>query len=510
MSGTTATSGSSPVNDASANWGAGGGTSDTVLLKPGDTLQSIADKAGVPLQDLMAENHITDPNLQVIAPRELMLPKHSYADYPKPPSGDGHQVKPGPVAGSLGSRQEVDLRLRQATLQDITSKASAAGLGPVEVARLATSLAKLPTADFNREASLLRDALNSRNPDRALRTYLDIEPLRSEHPDRITPQIERSLVMGVATSRTNLMAGVSGVLGEDSAHRAAETLVKMPASEYKQIAGALQQAGTGGGPNGSAETERALILKAVAARQDSLSQPTWGEWARMGTGKPSLPTDDILRYASAIRGKDRSDLIEKSTVQDLDNPSGSGALQQRFNDSCGPTSGQIAKAEADPIAALRMHQEAIHSTANGGAIAIEQSITLTFGGGVPVPYGQSGGKGMKGGDAFNPVASSATHRTYNAEGVDDSVKDRENAMDEMARQLRQGIDVPIRVLVNGGGGHFEVATDVRDFPPTRLFLITNPWTGSTAWVKEEDIASGNTNFAGTNGRLTHIYPGSSE
>jgi hypothetical protein len=68
--------------------------------------------------------------------------------------------------------------------------------------------------------------------------------------------------------------------------------------------------------------------------------------------------------------------------------------------------------------------------------------------------------------------------------------------------------VPIRVVWNNGGAHLEVASDVRGHSPNREFLIDDPWSGTTSWVKEAQIASGSTNFSAGTGRLSNIYPSS--
>jgi len=54
---------------------------DMVTVKKGDTLQSIADRLGVELKDLMAANGITD-STQVLPGRELEIPTKNRADTP--------------------------------------------------------------------------------------------------------------------------------------------------------------------------------------------------------------------------------------------------------------------------------------------------------------------------------------------------------------------------------------------------------------------------------------------
>jgi len=67
--------------------------------------------------------------------------------------------------------------------------------------------------------------------------------------------------------------------------------------------------------------------------------------------------------------------------------------------------------------------------------------------------------------------------------------------------------VPIVVEKNHNVTHAELVTDVRGFKPDREFLIADPGSGKTGWVKESDIANGNTDFFTVNGRLSDIFPG---
>ncbi len=442
---------------------------------------------------------------------------------PPPASEPGTEAPSSPAAGSVEGMDKAaaQSRMNQASIDELVRKAGLAGLSDADTAKLRTVLTdlskSLPQSEFLGQTRLFEDALHSGDRFNAMRTFIDIAPLRTAHPDRITNDIERCLVMGAGLSRSENYKGeltrMSGILGEDAARHAAATLINMPQSEFKQISDQLELAGLSPSdskaPNldASAETERALILKAVAAREKHLGNPDALDQAKMAAGLPMNATAQIIAFAQQIRGQHRSDVLEKSTVQDLDRGEHDHALQQRYTTSCGPTSAQITEAEADPITALRMHQEAIHSTTAAGNIATEQKVVLTAAGGTAVPRGHSGGQGIQLPPALNQIASDVTHRRYSAVGVGDSKQGRTDAMDQMQNLLEQRISVPIRVAWKDGGGHFEVATQVQGEKPNRMFFITDPWNGKGNWVEESKIASGDTDFSAGKGRLTHIYPG---
>ncbi len=480
----------------------------SVTAKAGDTLSTIASRYNVPVQSLLDANpQLQDPSA-IIAGREIKLPSGDPAN--AAPSSGGAVADTTPSGPRAGSIQDMDkmaaiMKMNQQLAQELGRKAGMAGLDDADVRKLTNFLSNLPPQDFKRQANLFEDALHSGDRVRAMRTFLDVAPLAQAHPDRITPDIEQSLVMGVGTSRIdNLkgdLKGMAGVMGEDNARRAAEALANMPEDAYKKIAGALSQAGTGAGPDGSAETERALILKAVGARLDTIA-PKAGQKADLVANS----TWEVLHFADDIRGTPRNELIEKSTVQDLLSPQGGNALQQRFSTSCVPTSAQITAAESDPTVAWRMHREAIHSTSTTGNIADDQEFLLKLNGGVAVPRDKDGGVGMNGGRGLNQLASQTTHRVYTEQNVGDSKQARTDALDQAEALLHQNIAVPIGVEWGSGGGHAEVITDVRGDKPDRTFWITDPFSGTTRSLQESQIENGNTDFMAGRGRLSQIYP----
>ena len=144
--------------------------SDSVTFKVGDSLQKIADDHGVDLKDLMAANNITDPNA-VLPGREIQIPEKCYVQPQATPSTQsaGPQLLSSPAAGSVDAKSMAAVNMRQTTTRDILEKAFGAGMQPVDAAHLASTLAKLPAAEFNRRAGQIRDALNNGDKNGAMR-----------------------------------------------------------------------------------------------------------------------------------------------------------------------------------------------------------------------------------------------------------------------------------------------------------------------------------------------------
>ncbi len=399
---------------------------------------------------------------------------------------------PATVTKPPTRRQRIDL---------LTARARKAGLSLKEAAELAGNLAKTPSGRFDREAKLVGDLLNTKNPDRALRTYNGLAGRRAAHPGRITPEVTRDLTMAVGRARTNSSQGREGIMGETQALRAADTLAGMPPNEYARIRHVLDQAGRGGGRGSDAQTERGLILKALAARQKAYDHPGILDRLRMMADLPHSATSQIENFAARIRGQNRTRLINRSTVMDIDGDAQAEGLQQRFNDSCAPTTAQIARAEVDPIYADHLHNQAIHSTATNSTAGAEQRGILTRHGGIAVARGQAGGRGVWGQDAMNDAVSPYTNRTYSRSAVANTKAARTQALNRMERLLRSGVDVPIEVAWNGGGAHALLVTDVRGSGSNQRFLVSDPWTGQTKWVTRKAIVNGNTNFMAGTGRL---------
>jgi len=430
------------------------------------------------------------------------------------------------TAGLVAKTPSTGERAVDAVIEgQLLDRARKAGLDSDEVARLKQILDTSP--DFKGDAKLLDQILPEDpndpfmpNGDRALRTFMDLDQLRREHPDRITPDVVATLVTGVARSRASL--GLEGVLGEDSADRAARALIEMRQSDYDAIKGALNQAGHGGDVYSDAETERDLILKAVAAREEAYAHPSLIDKV-MPT---NTETTDIVNFANTIRGQNRDELLFRTTVA-----SQGDVLQQRYADSCTPTTLEMLKAEADPIYAWKLHNEDVGSLGLGGFIAQEQAQLLKQAGGMVVPFAllqqmqqlaNSGnpiiaaaakamldklerqGAPLEG--LANSFDSDTTGRDYHETKVSDDPASRTQAADYMAKLVSEGVDVPIAVewtnrnwmnplrSVDTGMSHALLVTDVRGHGDDTVFTISDPGTGSTYEVSRRDLIAGNTQF----------------
>jgi len=381
---------------------------------------------------------------------------------------------------------------------------------PGDLVKLKDRLAKMDPATLAKETDFLKNnVLGSKNPDRALATYLDLKSMQDSRPDRLTDNYVHELTQGVATARSNGPAGQEGVLGKQGALDTATALTTMPQADYDALTKSMQF----GSPRGSMcevsgadlHTERELTLKAVGARKDELAKPGFWDKCRNAVGWPSSQMQEVLDYQQKITGMPRDELIKKSTLIDLD--AGNGAIQQRFSMSCGPTSMEVAKAEADPIYALKMHEDTVHSTSTTGPIADEQKTILDGNGGKAVDRTAAGGVGMwpEEGKTLDEMVGKYTNKTYSKNTLPDTPQARTQALDRAEKLLKNGVDVPIVVAWSGGGSHVQMLTDVRGTGADQKFLLTDPWNGQTMWVKRSDIVNGNTNFGAGNGRLWVTY-----
>jgi hypothetical protein len=403
---------------------------------------------------------------------------------------------------------------KPATESEILQGARNHGLKKEEVADLKAKLDGMPKQERQKELNFLKNhVLNSTNADRALRTYTELQGMKAGHTDRLTPGVIHSLTEGVGHRRSVSSRGMEGILSQDQAINSAKALTKMPLADYKQVTQMMDSAGQKNGhavKGSDAGAERALILKAVAARQDSLSNPSITDRIRTTFGYPSKAMGEIHNYADQIRGMKRSDLIDQSTVLDIKDDGKLGALQQRFTDSCTPTSQQIAKAEADPIYARKLHQEAIHGIADNTEIGKEQKKLLEGHGGVAIPRttGGAGGVGMWPEDTLNDNVGKLTNKNYVRNDLA-TLQDRKNALDRMDGLLKRGQDVPIVVAWNGGGSHSMILTDVRGSGDNRKYLLTDPYDGRTSWMSRAQMEGTNTPFIQgpppSNGKLWVTY-----
>jgi hypothetical protein len=420
------------------------------------------------------------------------------------------------TASDLKSEKGMEASARQAQIQntpnlpDTLDAAKKAGLKKEEVNELEWRLKKMTDKEREQELRFLNgNVLGTACADRGLRTYLELQQLKSANPSRISGETVRTLTRGVTEHKTNTSEGREGVLGQQQAVDAAKTMMRMPQGEFDRLQTTLAQAGQKDGkpiPGASPYTERALILKAVAARDDQLSSPGAMDRHLQSVNKPGQSMQEIQKYADEIRGTPRQKLIEQSTVLDPDggNPNG---MMQRFHDSCGPTVSQMARAEADPIYAKQLHENPVYSGDSTSPIADEQKKLLEDHGGkaVAVSNPQTGSVGLDTKpleDTLNEHAGPTTNQEYKAHNVSDGIGSpedkRSRALNNIESRLKSGADVPIGVKWKSGSGHIMLMSDVRGKGPNQEFLVSDPKTGQSSWIKRSDIESGNTQFIPNN------------
>lgn len=263
------------------------------------------------------------------------------------------------------------VQLRQNTIDSLEGQAKAKGLSQAEAGALSDTLKKFQGHDFNREVALVRDALASDNPTRAARTYLDLAPKRAANPDRISPEIARALVMGVGKSATDTPEGHKGVIGRAQANQAADALTAMLPGDYVAIQSALRKAGQTDWDGANPDMERALILKGVAVRKTQFPQLTPQNLVKFGI-QPSPEATAVTDFAGKIHGQPRAFMVSNTEVLGLTNPT--QALEQRWNDSCGPTTIEMTEADNDPVAAYGINSTELGHSTKPGLVSMDQAF----------------------------------------------------------------------------------------------------------------------------------------
>jgi hypothetical protein len=279
-----------------------------------------------------------------------------------------------------------------------------AGVGDAERTRIAEHLRGLSGAELQRETQLLRHAASSPNADRAINTYDRLLTMSRESPQaaqRLTPDIRAALVNGVADPRTSSRVGQEGILGQRQAEEAARALVSMPQPQFDQARGLLARAGQGANGASAARAdagaERSLILKSIAARGDRMRESMLETAGRALGFSPDTEASRAMRevegFANEVRGMRRSELIRTTSVLDLssanqsrvdpdnlrgrnDRRGNNDGLFQSWNDSCGPTTAQMMRGEADPVYARQIHRDGINNPSPTSATAQEQRRVL--------------------------------------------------------------------------------------------------------------------------------------
>jgi hypothetical protein len=203
----------------------------------------------------------------------------------------------------------------------------------------------------------LKTLWNSPNKGAAISTDYELGKLKLTQTgglSRITPEMQQALSDGVATARSSDGdRGQKGILGKDQAVDAGKTLIGMDQGSYDQLKGLLDNAGKDASgnlkPGADPAAEKALILKAVAARKDQLTDPA----------KADDAMKEIDAFAKDIRGQNRKDLINSTTVIDIDGAKNDDGIKQGMDNTCAPTVGQMTRAETDPVYARQLNKQGI-------------------------------------------------------------------------------------------------------------------------------------------------------
>lgn len=248
----------------------------------------------------------------------------------------------------------------------------------------------------------LESIISSPNAERALMTYKDLKKLQADKGStRLTDEMVRGMTTGTAQSRTDAPTGKEGIISPAQAKRAGEALIGMPQDQYDKFKDSYAQAGKDGGkdvPGADAATQQQVLLKAVGARKEVLT----------GTDatKSAAAMKEVTDFAPEIRKMGRQELIDKTTMLDLDHTRNTSTFQpdsmddgtkkvnksdtdktndghfQRYTQSCGPTSMQTIRGETDPVYAFKTNKEAKGDPSTGTATAKEQKAVLNSAGGI--------------------------------------------------------------------------------------------------------------------------------
>lgn len=424
-----------------------------------------------------------------------------------------------------------------------------------------------------KEMSALKSAMSGPNADRALAAYADIDKMVKEEDRlhkkhgsaRITPEVMAELVTGVANSRTEEKEGQSGVLGGAQARDAARTLMAMNDDEYKRTDAMLKSAGKSDGKladGADPAAEQALILKAVAARSQTLA-PVMGGSGVVADNMRRQQMDELEAFANDIRGQKRHELVRNTSGIDLEGDKAGAdginhhGIYQRFASSCGPTAVQMAKAEGDPVYALRLHKDGFEDNDPNGAVAQEQKKMIEAEGhtvvspetnklakdlrsGMPRDLavdeqykindyltGKGGRpdanliKQMRDKNGGKPTDAQLgeldklrTQGGLSNEGIENALGrhdmnhinlDDPKQQGDLDKKLRDGQVVPIAIQFGNGGGHAMMISDSRGTPGKREYLLSDPQSGTTQWVSEAEMKAGqmwNNHFNGPNDKPT--------
>ncbi len=375
--------------------------------------------------------------------------------------------------------------------------------------------------------------------------------------------------------------------------------------------------------NAATIEDRSNIRLRVWERGAGLTQSTEAERAAR----------EVTDFAADIRGLPREELIRTTTAIDIeaantstidpnnlpadgvagtDTRGDNDGLYQRWEDTCGPTTAQLTRAEADPVFARQLHRDGIgnpdatdptgqqqidtlrrprffdassnevfptaaevraweadntrmpagadsvevgESSTRRATQAAERTEAAISASGLPefaqralrrqldgeelgfidrtvanyalaqvreqnggnptadevrwMQTERNGSNGMRLDPALHDIATPATNHRYDARWVNNDLGAH---LGDVDTRLRDGQDVPFRVSNAGNtGGHFMLMSDVRGEAPDRQYLVSDPYSGRTAWVSEGEMTDTSNDWLSRRfdigwDRVSHIYP----
>ena len=210
------------------------------------------------------------------------------------------------------------------------------------------------------EKSVEDRVAESANSDRARRALAAVRGFQGRDPGgRLTERFAELLALGVgmpANERDPI--GKEGILSLRTVNRACEAILAMPLPEYLRLGMLLELSG-----DSSRLRQSFLLLEATAARKDEAS----GE-------KGSI--EELEGFSDAIRGMNDTEVVEATTTAQTGRRDKT-SLQHKFVAGEGAGAAQLVAAEADPLKALAMNQEAgLGRDALDTATAKEQETML--------------------------------------------------------------------------------------------------------------------------------------
>ncbi len=316
-----------------------------------------------------------------------------------------------------------------------------------------------------------------------------------------------------AATATLVWAAGAGARGEEGlvtpiqAARALECL--------HGAAPALQEAFAALSTSAASDGERAVLLKALAARSERRGEP--------GIGK------ELAAIAKQVRGQSLDWLLEHTTVRETTTRPG---LRQAWTTSCVPTVKLLAEAEHDPAIALRITRDAATMNAIDSFSSLTQRDTLEQFGGMararatddPAPQERRGplaawmggllksvertvfpGEGASMGQvmpALADVLAGEVERIPRAK-FDAAILER------IVDDVRRGEDVPLRIEPKDGEGpgHAVIVVDCVVAGDERTFRVHDPATGRTVPVDARALLVGTLlpTKAGAVRHVTDVY-----